>query len=497
MAISFDAIPNTIRVPMVAVEFDSSKAVGGLGQQVYTVLLIGQRTAAGTAAALEFKGVTAAAQAATLFGPGSMLAHMCAKFLDNNPWTRLVAVALDDLPGAVAASATLTVTGAATAAGLLALYVAGHRIRVAVSSGDSADDVAAAVAAAIQADDTLPVTAAAVAGVVTLTARNKGLAGNGIDVRLNYYSDDALPAGIAVAVADMAGGLGNPDLADLIAAMGDTWYNVMCLPYTDAESLRLVEEELADRWGPMRQIEGLAFTAARGSHAELATLGNSRNSPHVSIMHCHGIMESPWEVAAAVSAVVAYYGNIDPARQMRTLPLSGITPPVDADRFTTQENNLLLYDGISTVYVDAGGVVRLQRVITTYKLSPAGGVDSAYLDIMTPLTLGYLRYDWRNYLLNTYPRHKLANDGTRYGVGQKIITPKVGKAEAVARYRLWEESGLVENAEFFKANIIVERNATDPDRLDFLMTPDLINNCMVVGVQMQFRLQVTAAILGA
>ena len=84
--------------------------------------------------------------------------------------------------------------------------------------------------------------------------------------------------------------------------------------------------------------------------------------------------------------------------------------------------------------VDAGGTVHLQRVITTYKVNAQGAEDISYLDVNTPLTLAYLRYDFRNYILRKYPCHKLANDGTRYGAGQAVITPKVGKAEAVAPF---------------------------------------------------------------
>jgi len=496
MSISFDEIPKNIRVPMVAVEFDASAAMESLAQMPYKALLFGQKTSAGTATALEPVRVTNAATAATLFGPGSMLAHMCAKFLDANPWTELYACPLDDLAAGTAATGTLTVTGTSTASGLVNLYVAGRRVRAGVSSGDTADEVAAAIVAAIAADATLPVTAAAVAGVVTLTARHKGLSGNDIDVRLNYWPEDAIPAGLAVAIVAMTGGAGNPDLEDFIAALGDTWFHVLAMPYTDAASLTLLEAELKDRWGPMRQIEGVAFAAARGSHAELGALGDTRNSPHVSIMHAHGVPESPWELAAVVAAVAAYHGNIDPARPFQTLPLTGITPPKKADRFTAQENNLLLFDGISTFTVDDGGVVRVQRLISTYKLSPAGAEDIAYLDITTPLTLGFLRWDLRAYMLRRYPRHKLANDGTRFGPGQAVMTPKLGKAELINRYREWELAGLVENAEFFKAAAIVERNASDPNRLDFLVPPDLINQCMVMAMKMQFRLQAINAIYG-
>ena len=43
--------------------------------------------------------------------------------------------------------------------------------------------------------------------------------------------------------------------------------------------------------------------------------------------------------------------------------------------------------------------------------------------------------------------------------------------------------------ELFKENLIVERNATDPNRLDVLFPPDLINQLRVFATLVQFRLQ--------
>ena len=91
-------------------------------------------------------------------------------------------------------------------------------------------------------------------------------------------------------------------------------------------------------------------------------------------------------------------------------------------------------------------------------------------------------------MLLRYPRHKLADDGTRFGPGQAIITPKIGKSEAIARFELWEELGLVEGFEQFKRDLIVERNAQDVNRLDFLLSPDLMNQLRVVGAQIGFLL---------
>jgi phage tail sheath gpL-like len=364
-------------------------------------------------------------------------------------------------------------------------------LKVGVSAGDALGDIATNIADAINANTDLAVSAAVNGGTpekVDLTARNKGAVANDIDVRVNYYDGESLPDGLTLDITAMTGGEANPDIADVWAVIGDEHYNVITNPYTDTANLTALEAELLDRWGPLRMIEAHAFSAATGTHAELGTLGDSRNSPHVTIMNAAGSPSPSYEIAAAVAGVVSYYGNIDPARPFQTLQLDGILPPKPEDRFTLQENNLLLFDGISTFSVDAGGAVRIQRLITTYKTNAQGAEDISYLDVNTPLTLAYLRYDFRNYILRKYPRHKLGNDSTNYGAGQAIMTPKVGKAEAIARFRIWESIGLVENIDQFKTDLICERNEADPNRLDWYLPPDLMNQFRVGAAQIGFIL---------
>ncbi len=494
MTISFNQVPSALRVPFVYAEFDPSKANQGPSIQPYKVLVLGQRLAAGTVAALTPQLVTSEAQAAEYFGEGSQLHGIARTLFLNNKVTKMTFCALNDVGGATAASGTITITGPATASGTVYLYIAGRRLQVGVTSGDSATAVAAAIAAAVNAATYLPVTAGAVAGVVTLTARNKGTAANGLDVRVNYYGDERTPAGLGVAIVLPASGASDPDIATIWAVIGDEHYNVLVCPWTNSANLAALHTELADRFGPMRAVEGLAFLAKDDSHANLVTLGSGLNSPHLSLT---GVAKSPtpgYEWAAALAALVALYGNIDPARPFQTLQLRGVLPPAESDRFTREERNLLLFGGISTTTADADGTVRCERLITTYQKNGFGADDTAYLDVPTLLTLGYLRYDFVNAFLLQFPRHKLADDGVRFGAGQAVMTPKTGRAFAVSKFRQWEALGLVENIEQFKQDLVVERDAQNPNRLNFLLPPDLVNQLMVTAVQIGFRLSTPAGV---
>lgn len=490
MTIGMDTIPGAgaLRKPGVYSEIDNSKAVLGPQPVSYRRLLIGQKLAAGAAAANTLIRITSPAQADVQFGKGSMLAGMVRAAMAIDTYTELQVMPVVDNPAGVAAAATLAFTGPATASGTIELMIAGRRVSVGVISADTATVIAASVVAAITAADDMPVTATAATGTVTLTSRHKGEAGNSLSARVNYYTGQVLPSGVAVTISAFTGGSGNPDLGSALAALGDEWFQVWGLAYTDAATLATVKTELNSRFAWDREIEAHAFTAARGTQGSLGTLGDSHNSQHLVIMMANDEPMPTYEKAAETMAIAALYAAIDPARPIQNLQYAWCLAPATADKFTNQERNLLLFDGIATSKVNNDGTMVVERLITTYKTNTAGGTDISYLDSETLFTLMYIRHDWRDYILRKYPRHKLANDGTRYGVGQPVVTPVVMKAEAVSKFREWERLGLVENMEDFKANLIAERNESDPNRLDLLIPPDLVNQLRIVANKIQFRL---------
>lgn len=616
MAISFNDISSTLRVPFAAVEIDNSRAQQGPALLAYTALLVGQKIASGSATADTIHRVSSADAVALLAGRGSMLHRMAlAWFNDNRATECWVGIVADDAAG-VAGSGTLTFTGTAAEDGTIHLYAGGEYVPVAVTSGDSASTIAsnvclalgkrasqtvtlssaeagdnltisgttpegvaisvtfvgtagavtlgaatysidtgnpeaatslsaqinahpqasrlveASVSSAIvtvtslapggnaialattdavdlavggplltggsSAPTDLPIYATVSSGIVTVKFRHKGAVGNEYDLRINYQDGEQLPAGVTLAFSPegLAGshtgklqsGATNPGLDNLIAALTDSWFQIIVHPYTDATSLGDLETEMASRFGSMRMIDGMLITASAISYSLTSTLGDSRNSPHSCIVSARMSPTSPWEYAANVGAVVAKAAAADPARPFQTLALPWVKAPAEVDRMTLEERNLLLYDGISTTKVVAGGVVQIERLITTYQRNAADSADTSYLDVTTMLTLLYLRYSFRSRILSRYPRHKLANDGTRVGAGQAIITPSIGRAEAILWFRDMERLGLVEGFTQFKSDLVVERNESDPNRLDFLLPTDLINFLAVTAVKLQFLL---------
>lgn len=492
---SFLQIPNNIRTPFVAVEFNNVNANQGPAELQYQALLVGQMLSTGTAAANTVVGpITSVAQAITYGGRGSMLERQAIAWFAINPSVPVYLGVLADNAGGVAATGTIVVAGPATAAGTLALYLGGVPVPVGVNSGDASTVIATNIAAAINANPDLPVTASVTSSTVTLTFRHKGLAGNTYDVRTNYNATDALPAGVTATItalgAVVAGTL-NPVLTTLIAAAAAMWFQVIAHPYTDATSLTAIENEMARRAGPMVSMDGLAITSASGSFSSAGTLGQGRNSQYSTIIWQDGDtpLTTPTEFAAETAALAAQSAQVDPGLPFQTLAYVNALSPAQTDLFTQAERNTLLFDGIATSVIGAGGVVQIERLITTYQKNGAGAADPSYLDATTIFTLLYLRYSWRTRVQQRYPRVKLAQDGTRFGSGQAVVTPSIMKAEAITWFEDMIDLGLCQDLATFKQNVVVAIDAVNGNQLDVFLPPELIGQLMVTATQIAFLLQ--------
>ncbi|HAJ7750949.1 TPA: phage tail protein, partial [Escherichia coli] len=328
----------------------------GASAQSRKILVMGHAVSSGSADALSLTRITSDSQADQLYGKGSMLAEMLKMLRRANTYTETWAMPVAAPEGA-AAKATLTVLGTATDAGTVALLINGVSVQVSVSAGDTKENIAKAIADAVTKKPATQVAAAVkddATDTVELTVNWHGVTGNGADVRLNYYTGEAFPAGVKVTATAFTGGTGTPEMTDAVAAIGPEWFTDIIAPFTDTKSLNTLRDELLNRWGPLKMMEAQLWTAFRGTHGETGTFGETRNDWLIS---CIGTNLSPhpaWMWAASYGATAAYHLAIDPARPLQTLVLTGILPPARNVRWDMPERNLLLHDGIATHMVDAG-----------------------------------------------------------------------------------------------------------------------------------------------
>lgn len=488
--ITFMTIPTDWRVPGAFIEIDHTKAVRGLPIMPRKVLLLGQRLTTGSVAEGVLTRVTRKEDGVNYFGNGSMLAQMIPAALKVHPTADLYALALDDNAAGVQASGTLTFGGTPTEAGTLNLYIGGKKVQVAITSGEASTAVATAVNAAINADASLPVTSAVVGSVVTVTARHKGEEGNGIDMRLNYYSGEYTPKGMTAAIVAMTGGTANPDVLDAIAAMSSGAFYTIVMPWNDSANVTAMESELQSRWGGLDMRTGHSFGFKNGTFAQLTTFGQARNSAHTTFPGLKNSPSLPWVIAAQFAAAVENSGANDPAIPFHGIALPDVLAPAEADRFTDSERNLLLHDGISTIIFDPSGLAMVEQVVTTYQTNTFGLDDVSLLKLNTKWTVDFMRYTFRMAVLRDYPAHKLADDSVlqRIQPGQKIATPKLIRNTLVAAAAQLERVGLLEDLDQFVNDLIVTRSTADTNRVNAVIPPNIVNQFDVFAAAVQFIL---------
>lgn len=214
------------------------------------------------------------------------------------------------------------------------------------------------------------------------------------------------------------------------------------------------------------------------------------NSGVISIMGFEEQSPSPaFEWAASYCAKAQRALINDPARPLQSLSLNQIKLAPKHFRFDFIELNSLASTGIAIQKAGSDNQPMIAREQTTYQLNLYGQSDDAYELVTTLATLAKVLRNQRHAITSKFPRHKLANDGTKFSPGQAIVTPGIIKSELVAQYRMDEFNGLVEDTRNFKAHLLVERDANNPNRINVLYPPDLINQLRVFAVLAQFRLQ--------
>lgn len=326
-------------------------------------------------------------------------------------------------------------------------------------------------------------------GIVYLTAKHGGAWTSDIDVRLNYYprEDVEMPAGVSVAIADSVSGTLDPDITDALDVIGNRHFTKIVSCYNGSANIAAVEAELEERWGAMVQQDGVAFYGVEGSFSDLTTLADSRNSQFTILCPPDGTSSPtpPWERAAVVAAVDS--NEPDPARPRQTLPLPGVLPSAESDRFMLSERNQLLQAGIATFKATDDGKMLIERLFTTYTTDPASGLpDGSYRYVERMHILAAIRFTTRARFALKYPRHKLAADGTRFAPGQPVMTPSVARGELLSLFDEWELRAWVQGKDQFKSEMLVELDPDDPDRLNALIPPDTIKQFAVLAAQIQF-----------
>ncbi|MBU6246466.1 MAG: phage tail sheath subtilisin-like domain-containing protein [Xanthomonadaceae bacterium] len=518
--IPFTQIAANELLPLFHVE--TSNAMAGASLPVARTLVIGE-TDVTQPSGSSLVYVPGPGAAVAMFGPHCILSRTLLAYMANDPAGEVHAAYLYG-PSGTAATGTVTWTGQATAPGTISLYVGGELMTIPVAVNDTGAGLQTKIVNAFTAANSgyfsaqpLALGSQPAAGALTcpveFQSRIAGLMHNNIDLRVNYRGaagGEATPAGLTVSVTPMAGGTGTPSLSGIAALIGDQNFDFIVCPYNDPTSLAAMQAMLSDtggRWADSSQAYGHVFTHISASAATLLTDGGTYNNQHITIGGLYGSPTPPWEIAGAFAGWCAQRlkSGAAPAIPLQEgdalLGADAVTgygtntlilAPQQTDRFTKVTNEALAQNGISPFHVDPSGAVRVWQAVTTYQFNSSGISDRSYLLTQTMYKLMYILRDLKSFVTQRYSAVSLADDTDIVATGSAVVTPAVVRSALIAHYQQLVDVGVADNLPGFAAGLVVQRNVTNPNRIDVLYDPYVTGALAVFAVLNQFRLQAAA-----
>lgn len=494
-AIQFTNIPGSgLVAPIFTAEFNS----GGQYTSQDRFIIVGHKVAAGTMALNKPTLISSQQQADTYAGPRSMLREMARMALRNAPVTPIYLLAIDD-SGLTALVRTITLAGSiVTGSGYFEIQ--GERIQISIASTDTVTTIASAIAAAINgyynavSGAMLPVTATSSAGVLTLTAANKGVIFNELDIYVGTDANNALAGSGFFTVATGTAGAGIPTtIAAGLAVLGDSPADFVVCPWSDTTSTGIYaawSNDVSGRWAWLRQSYGHVWSAAVNNLSGLTTLGLALNDRHLTVVGCAsaGANGTPHQSYLWVAAIAARLfpwltdvsdGSI--ARAHRGRELVDIRAPRDPsvwDNYSAR--NSLNSSGISTWEVNADGSVALSKIITTYQTGIAGQPDSVFRDIQSVYQCAEGMKYMRAELAVLFSQKALVNvNPSSLGTA---VTPADIKAGFVAIYGVLCANLVFQDQDTFAKLIKVRINPNNPNRVDVFCPMERVNPLDILAI---------------
>jgi phage tail sheath gpL-like len=490
--VSFDLVPATQKSSAVYVE--QKYVLGSLGSLLipHKIAILGQYNSGKTPTNNVAVLVTSEADAINLYGRGSLMHLLFRKALAGAGNVPIYCIPLAD--GTTAAAGTMIVNGAATTSGVISLYVAGQRITIPVTVGDSANTIGTNIAAAINAAADLPVTAAGTA-TVTCTARNKGAWGNALNNRMDLSPGEAaaeptITGGITLNA--YAAGATDPDPTTALAALGDTWYTFIVCPYDNigatTVALAAMEASFTARLDPAIKRPFIGCYGNVETAANLITRAGGRNSPGTAYINAEGSPNIPGEIAAAFAGTKAARAQAGPGRTGRGMQLLGIKAGAVA-LWTGVQREAVVAAGGSTSRWAADGTVYLIDGVTSYKTNSQAVADESFRFISTLENLQVKIYSLENLFSGTPFDDAIVVDDAAVTSVQYAIRPKTVKGFLIKLIdELWVPYGLTKNRDLVVAGIITEIDSGNGGRINALVPDVFSSGLRVMAGKIQWSL---------
>ncbi len=435
-------------------------------------------------------------------GSGRSLAYYAWKAAYENDKNILVDLVLCAASGGATATGTITFTGAPSSNMAFRLWVMGFAIDLAWNVGEAntlARDNAVAKINQYGADISV-IASAGAGGVVNLTFRTVGPAGN--DVRIRTAIISGAGGTLPTSGATLTGGTTEVDMTTALATLGVREYDyiLICASNADAQGAssnnpaRLathIDNNLTGSTGKLQQ----GLYGSTGTIAQAKTNAIARNHTNLEHVLSRSSEDLPCEVAAAELGDRMRRRRLESNANRVLQPLKrlrGAADPTTA-QYTDTEAGDALNNGVTLVGYTANNAPMLVRSITTHSQDTGGNPDRRCVDTNETDSL----YDYAKDLRIALPQEYQTPDGQVKIAKDRqpgddpnpagVVEERDVKATIIARTQnFWVPKGVIDGAAFAAAiaagTLQVNINATDKTQLDVFIPAQVFKILAKIGV---------------
>lgn len=316
MTINVTGIPSSYATPGDYLEINFGVGPGAGGGGVYNALLIGNKTASGSATTDTYiygPDTSPVMQTETdvinLFGAGSELHRLWSRFRMTNKTTPLYAIAAADAAG-TAGSTTAVLANASTGSAVLRCWVGDTAIDTQINNGDAIATIGANAVIQINNHTELPVTVGFNTATLTFTAKNTGPRTNEIRVRMQIINGSTAttitPNNVSTALTS---GATEDSWTTALSTILPARYYYIVSPSTNTSGTNfddLVTQVIAQALPVtgIRQVVIAGFTGTQSAGSTIAA-NASVNNVRVQMPWLQSAEWTSGEIAAHVAATLA------------------------------------------------------------------------------------------------------------------------------------------------------------------------------------------------
>lgn len=385
------------------------------------------------------------------------------------------------------ATATITIVGTATGNATHRAWVGDEYVDTGIFTGDLIGAIATNIAANINMRTHWPVTASAALGVVTLTAKQKGLRGNWIRVQSAIIANSTITTTTApTADTAMTGGTAADSNAAALATIAARWFYQIVSAAEDSAQVGALAAQVATQALAINGLRQRAFFGSVDTIANAITIAIGRNAPRVEMIWSE---KSPWTPAewAANNAMIYALEEADElgfrtnfigyGNDAKTQPLwNGPQSRVASAAPTPATLRSALSNGITPIGWNPNGSTYIVDRFTTRSLNgsqPDPRIREAHKVTITDRVA--------DVLIARLARNnagKVIGDDPPKGAppGVNMATPRTVRIDVFQTIDDFAANSKIQNPDQIKAGTVVQREANPTSRMGIRLPLQTIDN---------------------